>query len=141
MGMSFAQLVEHLGQQDKWQGFDACTFEPNHMTVTDALGCLNAWSKGTATIRHDVATRSRDGTLPDAERIQAYADDFRDGPVTLVGFTLQTFGAIWSKEYPGAARDQIVIWDGHHRTAALAIREARGIRDQHPVIVLLGAVP
>ncbi len=138
MAITFTQLTKHLSQQNKWQGFGACTFEPKLLTVTQTLGCLNAWSKGKATIRDYVKTTGHKN-LPDAAIIKGYAENFRDGTVILVAFSLGTFGAIWPREYPGATGDDLVIWDGHHRTSALAIREAAAIKDDHPVIVFVGS--
>lgn len=136
--MTFAQLKKHLGQEDRWVGFDTCTFEVRLMTVRDALGCLCAWSAGKASIRDYVKGTGR-GNLPDAERISIYAADFHLGPVVLVGFSLGTLGHLWSAMYGGATGEDLVIWDGHHRMAALAIREADGLTDDHPVLVFVGS--
>jgi hypothetical protein len=138
MGITFAQLKKHLVQEDKWFGFDACTFEVRLMTVSDALGCLSAWSKGTASIRDYVKTTGPEN-LPDAERISLYAADFHLGPVILVAFSLGTLRHVWPAEYGGATGDDLVVWDGHHRAAALAIREADGKSDDHPVLVFVGS--
>ncbi len=138
MPITFAQLQKHLSQQNKWQGFGALMFTPELWTVPAVLGCLSAWSVGAATIRNDTRTRIINGTLPDAATIYSYASNFRDGPVLLVGFRLGTLRAIPWPDYAGTVGNDLLIWDGHHRTSALAIREAFGVVDDHPVIVFVG---
>jgi hypothetical protein len=71
----------------------------------------------------------------------SYAGAFRDGPVILVGFTLDTLARVWSAKYGALAGADLVIWDGHHRMPALAIREQLGVADDHPVVVFVGAYP
>jgi hypothetical protein len=114
-------------------------FDVRLLSVTEALDCVNSWSTGRVTIRDYVRDALTAGTLPDLPRIMAYADDFHDGPVMLVGFTLDTLARVWPSDYGGRAGSNLMIWDGEHRTAALAVRERRGVKDDHPVIVFVGA--
>lgn len=136
MGISYAQLVKHLRPTGNWTGLQNLTYTPRLLTVPQALGCLNAWSLGKETVR-DYVKRVGASTLP--PKVQAYANNFDDGPVYLIAFSLDTLGLLWADKYPGARGTDLVIWDGHHRSSALAIREARGIADDHPVFVFVGA--
>jgi hypothetical protein len=63
MAITFSQLEKHLHQQGKWQGFGGLRFEVRLLTVTEALGSLNAWSMGKQTIRDYVAKELVAGTL------------------------------------------------------------------------------
>jgi|HubBroStandDraft_1064217.scaffolds.fasta_scaffold271380_2 hypothetical protein len=139
MAVTFDQLVKHLEQPGKWQGFGALSFDVRLLTVAEALGCPSVWSNGKVPIRDFVRDALTTGTLPDLSRIMSYAGAFRDGPVILVGFTLDTLAHVWPAAYGGRAGSDLVIFDGNHRTAALAIREQLGMKDDHPVIVFVGA--
>jgi len=134
MRITFAQVRKHLKQEGKWKDtFGVCTFSPIFPTVREVLGYLNAWSKGNKTVRDYVKTE------PLPPQVYDYAADFHDGPLVFVAFSLDTLGRIWGEDYPGRTGDHLVLWDGHHRTSALALRESRGIEDDHPVFVLVGA--
>jgi hypothetical protein len=52
---------------------------------------------------------------------------------------MSTLRRIWSSEYGNLPGDDLVIWDGHHRTSALAIREVNGENDTHEVTVYVGS--
>jgi hypothetical protein len=138
MGISFAQLIKHLNPRNNWTGFENCTYDPRLLTVTEAVGSLTAWSIGRETFRDHLNRVGLEG-LPDAPRIQEYAEDFRIGPVYLIAFTLETFARIWPANWAGRTGTDLVIWDGHHRMSALAVRESRAIKDDHPVIVFVGS--
>jgi len=138
MGIAFEELARLVGQDGKWKGFEACSFTPERFSVEAVLGCRNAWSCGKETIR-DYVKRIGAANLPDAVRIKSYADAFQSGPVTLVGFRMSTLRRIWASQYGNLPGDDLVIWDGHHRTSALAIREVNCEKDANEVTVYVGS--
>jgi hypothetical protein len=137
MRLTYAQLLRHIKPRaEEWRGFEIFHYEPRVLSVVEALACSNVWSLGKETVRDYVKRVGAEGLPPKA---QAYAADFHDGPVFVVAFTLETLGRLWADKYPGATGNGLVFWDANHRTSALALRESRGIVDDHPVIVFVGA--
>jgi hypothetical protein len=134
MRLSFAELMKHFRPNIDGP-FAALIYEPLLMTVTDAIGLLTCWSLGKETVRDYVQRVGPDGVPP---RAQAYAERFDDGPVFLVACTLDTLGRIWPENYLNATGPDLVIIDGCHRSSALAIRELRDSKDDHPVFVFVG---
>ncbi len=150
MAITFNQLEKHLYQPDKWQGYENCIFEVRLMSVQDALNCQSAWAADDAhgaqakvSMRDYVRNRVALQRLNDAATVLSYAGAFKIGPVVLVAFPLDTMAALWGaggdERYAwGVGNQELVIWDGHHRLAALAIREMLGIADDNPVVVFVG---
>jgi hypothetical protein len=132
MPISFDELTKFLKPYPTMTaGFGACVYDVRVLTLDEALASLTCWD-GISSVAAYAPQKAAD------PKVAAFVENFPLGPVIAIAFELDTLARIWSEKYGGRAGRELVIWDGNHRLAALALRRARGVLDDVHVGVFVG---